>query len=371
MSEQSANRTGQVPFVYVGVSVGAATVQFVALQLTLEAGEGNGNARVVERRVLSRRQPVRTPYLPDGFLDVGALGFALLEAGSNSPVLGEGVDGRVAVLSGYAAEPDNTYWIGRALADVDYSRYRALRAGPHLGAVLAAYGGDAVARSARAHSPNGAARTVLNVDLGASTTKLALCRDGEVLETVAIALGTRSISFDVAGASQELRPAAARAAQAAGVSLAAGAVLGAEERRALANQLVAGIFNVIERQPLDPLTQSLMLTAPLTYSGTIDALSFTGGGAEYVFEREPRDFGDLGAQMGQAVRERIGRPSMAVLEPEFPMRATLLGGAQYRLSAGEKAVFVEPPAFAAARERDASFVPDEMPAAPAGALRSI
>jgi ethanolamine utilization protein EutA len=362
-------KTNGVSLVHVGVSVGAATVQLVAFELILAPGETNRGARVVERKALSRRRPVSTPYLANGSLDVGALGFALLEAGANSPVLGDGVDGRVAVLSGYAAEGDNAYWTGRALADIDYSPYLCLRAGPNLGAVLAAYGGEAVARSAesvgrpadsRADSPvdsNEDGQTVLNVDLGASTVKLALCRAGEVRETAAIALGTRSIAFDAKGAITELRPAAARAAESMGLSLADGVVPSLEHRRALADRLVHCIFNVVERRPLEPLTQSLMLSGPLTQEGPIDALSFTGGGAEHVYEREERDFGDLGLLMGRAVRAQVARLGLPLYQPESPMRATLLGGMQYHLEDGDsRPVYSEPPAFAAARERDRSFV---------------
>ena len=338
----------------MGVSVGAATVQLVAFELILAPGATDEFARVVQRRVLSRRRPVSTPYLADGSLDVGALGFALLEAGADSPVLGESVDGRVAVLSGYAAEVENAYWTGRALADIDYRPYLCLRAGPNLGAVLAAYGGDAVALSSKS---NGNGQTVLNVDLGASTVKLALCRGGEILETAAVALGTRSIAFDTEGAVQELRPAAARSAESMGLSLWHGAKPSLEHRRALANRLVGCIFNVVERRPLEPLTQSLMLSDPLGYEGPIDAVSFTGGGAEHVYEREERDFGDLGLLMGRGVRERVAQVGLPVHQPESPIRATLLGGMQYRLGeGGTRPVYAEPPAFAVARERDRPFV---------------
>ncbi len=343
---------GQI--VHVGVSVGAATVQLVALQLELEASGGSAQARVVGRRVLSRRGPAPTPYMKDGSLDVGALGFALLEAGANSPVLGDGIGGRVAVLSGYAAEEDNAYWMGRALADIDYSPYLCLRAGPNLGAVLAAYGGDAVALSG---GEGGDPRTVLNVDLGASTVKLALCRGGDIVECAALALGTRSIAFDALGRIEELRPAAARAAEAGRIALASGAVLDPVDRQALTQRLVDCIFNVVERGPLEPLAQSLMLTAPLRYTGPLDILSFTGGGAEYVFNKEERDFGDLGPSMGRAVHERAQQLGVTLHEPEFPMRATLLGGAQYRLGSGNgKPTFAEPASFAAAREKDTSFL---------------
>jgi len=52
--------------------------------------------------------------------------------------------------------------------------------------------------------------------------------------------------------------------------------------------------------------------------------------------------------------ERLG---IALQEPEFPMRATLLGGAQYRLQDRERDTNLHRPrAFAAARGRASSFV---------------
>jgi ethanolamine utilization protein EutA len=336
----------------MGVSVGAATVQLLALDLTLEQEPGDSIARVAEERVLTRRGIAQTPYLDNGTLDVGALGFLLLEAGANSPVLGESVGGRVAVLSGYAAEEDNAYWIGRALADIDYTPYVCLRAGPHLGAVLAAFGGGAVTQS---HSPDGELRTVLNVDVGASTTNFALCRGDEILETAAIALGTRPLAFDAAGRITETRPAAARAAEELGVPLVSGAPLAPSDRASLADRLAACIFDVVERRTLSPLAQSLMLTPPLGHAGPIDLLGFTGGGAEYVFDKEERDFGDLGSLVGGAVRGHADELGIQLHVPEAPIRATLLGGLQYQLRAG-KPVFVAPPAFALAGERDRQFL---------------
>lgn len=355
----------RVAFVYSGVSVGAATVHMVAFQLVVDVNPNGGPSRIAQRRVLSRRGAVSTPYLPDGSLDLGALGFALLEAGATAPVMGEGIDGRVAVLSGLAVEEHNAYWIGRALTDIDYTPYTCLRAGPHLGAVLAAYGGDAVARSVDAH---GEPRVVLNVDIGASTAKLALCRGGDILETAAIAVGTRMVVMEADGTLGEFRPSAARAADAVGVRLDAGAPLSEKDQRALADELVECLFNVIERRALEPLSQALMLTDPLKFPDRINSISFTGGGAEYIFENQEKSFDDLGPVMGRAVRQRLNRLGVAVHEPEHLLRATLVGGAQYRVAdVHDSPTFSEPSAFAAARALDAAFVPHSQAATAAGA----
>lgn len=388
-----------VTLTHMGVSVGVATLQVLGLRLMLEVPhehelehphartEGHdsahdhghdhdahdsdhdhdahqhgdpghhhdhGGVRVAERRVFYRRPPVEVPYLDDGQIDIGALGFAILEGGAGSPVLGDGIDSRVAILSGQAAEDHNAYWIGRALADIDYGQFTLLRAGPHLGAVLAAYGGDAVSRSV---DPHGESRAVVNVDLGASTVKLAVCQDGEIVETTAISLGTRLVAFDSEGKIKEIRPAAATIAGAAGVTLNVGDKLDASAQQALASQLAECLFNVLERRPLDAVTESLMIGGPLIFKDKMNAVSFTGGGAEYIFETQDRNFGDLGPLIGRAVRQRMNRLGVAVQEPEHLSRAALIGGIQYHVhDAHEKPHFAEPPSFTAARERDQGFL---------------
>lgn len=351
----SAAAPNRLSLVQIGFSVGAATVQMLTSQVVIERRpDGQSAPQVVQLRPLSRRAPARIPYLADGSLDVGSLGFAILEHGTHSPVLGRGVNGHMALLSGKAAEDGNAYWIGRALEDIDYSPYQLLRAGPNLEAVLAAYGSGAVARSL---GPNGEALTVLNVDLGASTSKLALCRAGAVVETAVVEIGTRSVAFDEEGAIVELRPAAARAAAEIGVALGHPA-LTVGGQQALADKLGDCLFNVVERRPLEPLAKSLMLTRPLSGTGSLDLICFTGGGAEYVYERQDQDFHDLGALLGKGARQRLGRLGIALHEPERPMQASLVGLSEYWLEyVYDQSEIVEPPAFAAARERDLTLVP--------------
>ena len=193
------------------------------------------------------------------------------------------------------------------------------------------------------------------MDLGASTTKLALCRGGEIVETAAIALGTRSLALDGADHILELRPAAARSAEDVGVSLRTGAPLDDAGRQKLASRLVDCIFALIERRPLDALARSLMLTAPLSDPSPLDQVSFTGGGAECLYGRAERSFGDLGFHIGRSVREHVGQLGSLLFEPDFPSWATVLGGIQYRLQDGEP-VYDEPAAFAGARARDREFL---------------
>jgi ethanolamine utilization protein EutA len=75
----------------------------------------------------------------------------------------------------------------------------------------------------------------------------------------------------------------------------------------------------------------LWLTEPLGDLGALDAVVFSGGVAEYVYDREPRDFGDLGRPLGRAIRRRVDAGALPV--PLLPagecIRATALGASEY------------------------------------------
>ena len=53
---------------------------------------------------------------------------------------------------------------------------------------------------------------------------------------------------------------------------------------------------------------------PLEYDEKSDAYRFSGGVAEFVYGREPGDFGDLGPYLAKAVRERIDKLGKPIIE---------------------------------------------------------
>jgi ethanolamine utilization protein EutA len=75
----------------------------------------------------------------------------------------------------------------------------------------------------------------------------------------------------------------------------------------------------------------LYLTEPLGETGRIDGVMFSGGVAEYVYDRESRWFGDLGPPLGRALRRRAdaGALPFPLLPPGECIRATALGASEY------------------------------------------
>jgi ethanolamine utilization protein EutA len=73
---------------------------------------------------------------------------------------------------------------------------------------------------------------------------------------------------------------------------------------------------------------------------------FSGGVGEYVYDREPRDFGDLGKLFGAAIRERIAAGALPwpLLPAGECLRATVLGASEYSVQLSGNTTFISNPA---------------------------
>src|SRR5581483_12041799 len=207
-------------------------------------------------------------------------------------------------------------------------------------------------------------QTLLHLDVGGATSKLSVVQAGAVLGSMALSVGARLVACDAAGRVTRLEPAGARAAAALGRPLALGDPLDAAGREALAERLAGALFQALARRPLDPFARSLLVTPPLGYDGSIDALTCSGGVAEYVYEQETRDFGDLGPYLGAAIRRRLAAPDFPLpLAPvDERIRATVIGAAQYTLQVSGKSIHVPRPDLLPLRS-----LPVVVPALPEGA----
>ena len=205
---------------------------------------------------------------------------------------------------------------------------------------MAAHGSGACVRS---EAKDGVARTVLNIDMGGGTTKFAVCRGGEIVETAAINVGARLVAMDERGQVIRIEPVGQIIAEELGIPLELGGQLSEAHQRAMADLLAECLFNVAERRPLGPLADRLMITDPLTFDGPIDAVTFSGGVSGYVYGNEPRNFGDLGILLGEAVRDRVDRLGAPVEQSEQQIRATVIGAGQYTLQVSGSTIFVSRP----------------------------
>ena len=100
-------------------------------------------------------------------------------------------------------------------------------------------------------------------------------------------------------------------AEAAGFSWFVGDHTLPEELERVAELMADAVFASISGLPLPDDVRGLFLTETIPDLDRLDGIMFSGGVAEYIYGREPRDFGDLGQLLGLALRAGIAADRLA------------------------------------------------------------
>ena len=310
----------------VGMDIGSSGTQVLFSRLHLRRiGEDLTSRYLVVRRDTVYRSPVAlTPYASAEHIDAQALGSIIDRAYDDAGIDPGEIDTGVVILTGEALRRRNAEAIAGVLAERGGELVTAT-AGHNMEAMLAAYGSGA----AQASYDRG--MRLLNVDIGGGTTKLALLDRGRVVATAAVHVGGRLQVVDEDGRIVRLEPAGRDHAARAGFDWALGDTAGPDDVERVADVMADVLVTAVTADPLPPDVAALYLTEPLGDLGTLDGVMFSGGVAEYVYDRETRSFGDLGMPLGRALRRRLdaGALPFPLLPPGECIRATALGASEY------------------------------------------
>jgi ethanolamine utilization protein EutA len=310
----------------VGIDIGSSTshLMFARVHMQRQAQALSSRFLVVRREVLWRSEVTLTPYLPDNSIDADALETFIHAAYADAGLQRSDVDTGAVILTGEALKRRNAQAIAELFAD-EGGRFVCASAGHHLEAIMAAHGSGAVALSR-----NGS--VVLNVDIGGGTSKFALCRDGEVLETAAVAVGGRLVAHEGRTLTRVEGP-ARLAASTVGARIELGEEFSPESEQQLVSRLARVLLDMITGGDGGELGRQLLVTEPLTSRGDVvpDLITFSGGVAEYVYDREKADYGDLAVGLADTLRTAItaGRLGADVVAPPEGIRATVIGASQF------------------------------------------
>jgi len=228
-----------------------------------------------------------------------------------------------------------------ALFSAQAGKFVCATAGHNLEAILAAYGSGAVHTTVH----EGGDYTVMNVDVGGGTSKIAIVQKGAVIDTSALEVGARLVALDANGKIDRIEDAGLKIANAAGVALTMGGSLKEDDKEKMATVLCDSLFEVLERGKLSPLTRGLMLTPEVGFRERIDAVIFSGGVSEYIYGFEKRDLGDLGSHLGRRVQARAQKLAgkVALKTADVRIRATVIGASQYTVQVSGNTIYLSHP----------------------------
>ena len=341
-----------IELVSVGIDIGSAGTQviFSRVQLRRLAEELTSRYFVVQRETVYQSPVALTPYVSDERIDDKAVGGIIDAAYESAGLHPDNIDTGAVILTGEALRRENAKAIADVLAEVG-GEFVCATAGHHMESMLAAYGSGAAKTSHDRGIP------ILNIDIGGGTTKLALVDQGNVVHTAALHIGGRLAVFDDQRRLTRLDPAGQRLATLAGVDWTLGAKVTDEQIERVTNWMAdALVAAVTERAPSSDV-QSLWLTEPLALGASgpegpplrVDGpplrAMVSGGVGEYVYERETRNFGDLGVRLGSAIRQRFeaGHFPFTLLPPGECIRATALGASEYSVQLSGNTIYLSTP----------------------------
>jgi ethanolamine utilization protein EutA (predicted chaperonin) len=327
----------------VGIDIGSSTSHLMFARVHLQRLGTALSSRfvVVDRKVLWQSPILLTPYLPDYTIDVDELGGFIGGAYAYAGLDPADVDSGAVILTGEAIKRKNA----RAIADLfseEAGRFVCASAGHHMECQLAAHGSGAVALS-RGHNAR-----LINVDIGGGTTKLALIENGRIVATLAFAVGGRLLVEDPKAGLVRIEEPVREIANSLGIELRAGAPLAPQDRARIVERMARLIMRMIDRRAPDELAQRLLVTEPWPagYADLgLDALTFSGGVAEYLYKREKRQFGDLGFELAHEIAHLLARRRdlPPVWDPGQGIRATVIGAAQFSVQISGNTIAIARP----------------------------
>ena len=323
----------QICILSVGVDIGSSTSHLVFSRIVLERLDSR--YIVTERESFFESDIILTPYASAETIDADALGRFIEQQYADAKVDPDEIDTGALILTGVAVQRSNARRIGELFAR-QTGKMVAVSAGDSLETTMAAYGSGAVARTISSST------TLMNVDVGGGTSKIAVCSDGRVVDLTAIEVGARLICVDDNGLVIRIEETGRRFADALGIPLELGTLLRPADADAIAGLMADCLFDAMGGQAPLLSGRSLLRVAPLSSSPAVATLTFSGGVSEYIYGRQSAIFGDLGPQLAAAIRDRA-RTWDAKIEPAAArIRATVIGASQYTTQVSGSTIYVSP-----------------------------
>ena len=336
-------RSERITLNSVGIDVGSSTSHLIFSRLTLRRQGIALSSRfvVVNREIIHESPILLTPYVDKTTIDTDRLGDFIHEAYRNAQLTPEDIDTGAIIVTGEAAKKKNAEAIA-SLFSAEAGKFVCATAGHNLEAILASYGSGAVHMTYH----EGGDFTVMNVDVGGGTSKIAIVKEGKVVDTCAMEVGARLVAMDEKGTINRLEDTALKIAKLAGISLTLGSTMSESDKEKFAQVLCDSLFEVLERGKLSPQVKDLLLTPELEFKDPIHAIMFSGGVSEFIYGYEKRNLGDLGIQLGKRIRTRanqLGGGNIPLRPADVRIRATVIGASQYTVQVSGNTIYLSHP----------------------------
>jgi len=238
------------------------------------------------------------------------------------------VDTGAVIITGETSRKENAAAVLEALSGFA-GDFVAATAGPDLESVLAAKGAGAVEYSRQS------GKSVLHMDIGGGTSNLALCVDGKIVRTGCLNVGGRLLKMEKNGKITYVSPVLKGL-----TDLQPGDYPAPCQVEAIAKILTSCLEMASGLRPATELLHKFLTketVTPWTIPEKNLVISFSGGVADCI-EKPAEGFGDMGVQLGQAIKNSLLCRGEYRLGTET-IRATVIGAGSHSAQLSGSTVF--------------------------------
>ena len=300
----------------VGLDVGTTTTQLILSRLQIEnraSGFAVPQMQIVGSDIIYRSKVHFTP-LQDTLVDTDALKKLVSAEYENAGITPSQVDTGAVIITGETSRKENAALVLSAISGFA-GDFVAATAGPDLESRLAAQGAGATAYSEKT------GKQVLHIDIGGGTSNFALCENGKIIRTGCLNVGGRLLKKEKNGKITYVSPVLSGL-----TDLQPGDYATPQQIEAIAQILTHGLEMAAGLRPVTQLMDKLAtreVAEPWVIPPKGAVLSFSGGVAACM-ENPTEDFGDMGKELAQAIKNSLLCREEYVLGRET-IRATVIG----------------------------------------------
>ncbi len=321
----------------VGIDIGTSTSHLIFSELILKRDPSSNTEKffVAERIIKFRSQIIFTPLLSSREIDIEKLLPALLDEYKKAGINPSDIDSGAVIITGESAKKENAEKIVQVLASKKTGNFVASTAGPHFESSISGHGSGAVTYSEQNQCK------IIHTDVGGGTSNIAVIDKGNIIATACINVGGRLIAFDN-DRIVRIEPAGQLVLDECCILKGMGDKISQQEKIQLSKKLASALIETLKTQNLSEFAQKLMMTGTLPLEAYSDnpAVSFSGGVAEYIYQKTDKDYNDLGKELGFQIRTAINENQLNQIETPEKIRATVIGASGHTLNVSGSTTFI-------------------------------
>ncbi|MFW9991525.1 MAG: ethanolamine ammonia-lyase reactivating factor EutA [Candidatus Odinarchaeota archaeon] len=321
----------------VGIDVGSSTSHLVFSRLTLRKDSGFINITnrfiPVKREVIYEGNIIFTPLSDRNTIDIDAVVKFIREEYRKAGIKPYNVDTGAVIVTGEASRKQNAAEIVNQIA-LETGKFVSATAGPNFEALLCAKGSGVIDRSLST------GKTIMNVDVGGGTSKLAIVRNGQVLSTASISVGAQLLGIDKEFKIWRIDDPTYLLMQELNMAYELGDTIPEKDVKIIARKYAESLLEVMQKPVTSDITKQLMVTQDMDFPAKIDEYSFSGGVAEFIYG-DATEYDDIGQYLAKEINSRMKDLDLPVVEPENKIRATVIGAGAFSLSVSGSTCYVD------------------------------